>query len=151
MNACTMWLRFLGAVLLGYCWAAAAQVSHLAQSDQRYLAQIELHSAAELEGILHRAELLYSERQYSAADPVIFVLHGAEGRVFLRQSYTENKTLIDLAARLSALQVVDIRVCESWMGGQNIDPAQLLPFVDTVPNGPKEILRLMNEENYSYF
>ena len=151
MNMRSMWLRSLGLLLLVVCYTASAQAPRIPQHDQRYLAQIELHSAAELEGILHRAEEVYSERQYSAGDPVVFVLHGAEGRVFLRQSYTANKSLVDLAARLTALRVVDIRVCESWMGGQNIDPAQLLPFVDTVSNGPEEVRRLMSQDNYSYF
>lgn len=108
-------------------------------------------SAAELEAILRRAEEVYSERQYSAGDPVVLVLHGAEGRVFLGQGYYCKKSLVELAARLTALRVVDISVCESWLVSQNIDPAQLLPFVDTVPHGPDDVRRLMSQENYSYF
>jgi intracellular sulfur oxidation DsrE/DsrF family protein len=140
------------ALLAGFvCTGAWAQEFLPEGSEQRYIARIELHSAAELAGILRRADVLFSERGFEPGEPVVFVLHGAEGRVFLRQSYPQNKSLVDLAARLSALGVVDIKVCETWMGGQNIERAQLLPFVGTVANGPEETLELMNEKHYSYF
>ena len=58
---------------------------------------------------------------------------------------------MDLAARLSAFKVVDIKVCRTWMGGQRLDESQLPPFVATVPFGPAEEKRLMEEENYVYF
>jgi hypothetical protein len=121
------------------------------EDDKHYVARIEVHTAAELLGILSRADKLFSTRQLNTAEPIVFVLHGAEGQVFLRQSYANHKALVDLAAKLSALQVVDIRVCETWMGGQRIDIEQLQPFVDTVPYGPAEIKRLRGDENYLYF
>ncbi len=121
------------------------------EDDNHYLARIEVHTAAELLGILSRADQLFTTRQLDTAEPIVFVLHGAEGRAFLRQSYANNKTLVDLAAKLSALQVVDIRVCETWMGGQHIDSEQLQPFVETVPYGPAEVKRLRSDENYLYF
>lgn len=121
------------------------------RTDTRYLARIQVHSAAELEGILRRADELNSTRPLDPAEPVVFVLHGAEGKVFLRERYSQNKDLVDLAARLSALDVVDIRVCETWMGSQRIDAGQLQPFVHTVPYGPAEIERLRRDEEYVYF
>ncbi len=144
-------MRVLVLLAVGFCMTAAAQGPLNSGSDPRYLAQVELHSAAELQGILRRAEALFNQQGFKVAEPVVFILHGAEGRVFLRQSYPKNKKLVDLAARLSALQVVDIKVCETWMDGQKIDSTQLLPFVDTVPNGPAEVLKMMKEKGYSYF
>jgi hypothetical protein len=131
--------------------AAAEIVPVDEKRAHRYLARIEVHTAAELSGILERTDELFNDQQLDNADPIVFVLHGAEGRVFLRQSYGDNKALVDLAARLSALRVVDIRVCQTWMGGYNIDASQLQPFVDTVPFGPAEVQRLRRDENYSYF
>ena len=120
-------------------------------SDKRDLARVQLHSVEELAGILNRADALFNQSGFRLDEPVVFVLHGAEGKVFLRQSYLKNKSLVDMAARLSALGVVDIKVCETWMGGEKIDRSQLLPFVSTVHNGPQEVLRLLNEGDYSYF
>ncbi len=120
-------------------------------SENLYLARIQVHTSAELAGILKRADELFSTAQLDTSEPIVFVLHGGEGRAFLRQSYASNKALVDLAAKLSALEVVDIRVCETWMGGQRIDASELQPFVDTVPYGPAEVKRLRGEQNYIYF
>lgn len=120
-------------------------------ADALYLARIQVHTALELDGLLQRADALYQQQQGADIDPVVFVLHGVEGRVFLREGYNANKELVDLAARLSALRVVDIRVCERWMGSQGIAVEELQPFVETVPSGPAEIDRLMRTKNYVYF
>ena len=126
--------------------------SEAAVSDSTYyVARIQVHTAAELAGVLQRADQLFQSGRLDSGGAVVFVLHGAEGKVFLRERYDKNKSLVDLAAKLSALGVVDIRVCERWLKGQRLDKSQLLPFVDTVPYGPAEIERLHAEEHYSYF
>ena len=109
------------------------------------------HRREKLAGVLRRAEELYNANQSQTPGPIMFILHGPEGRVFLRGDYDENRSLVDLAARLSALNVVTIHVCETWMRSQGLDSAELLPFVGTVPNGPAEIRRLLAEEQYRYF
>ncbi len=83
--------------------------------------------------------------------PVAFVLHGPEVRVLLRQNYMMYKATVDLAASLSALGVVDIKACETWMGGNQIMVEELQSFVGTVPYGPGEVNRLVKEEDYLYF
>lgn len=141
-------------LLMCCCYSSAlfAEVMLAAgDSENLYLARIQVHTTAELAGILQRAEALFNAEQLDTSEPIVFVLHGGEGRAFLRQSYASNKDLVDLAAKLSALKVVDIRVCETWMGGQRIDARQLQPFVDTVPYGPAEEKRLRGERNYIYF
>jgi intracellular sulfur oxidation DsrE/DsrF family protein len=95
--------------------------------------------------------MLFDDGELAQEAPVAVVLHGAEARAFLRQDYNEHKPLINLAARLTALGAVDIQVCEMWMGSQSLDANQLQPFVGIVPNGPREIRRLIADENYIYF
>jgi uncharacterized protein len=127
----------------------------IAQQDlePRYLAEIELHTEAELLDVLERSEQLLQSGALSigTASPVRFVLHGPEVRALLRENYSQHKDTIDLAARLSALGVVDIKVCETWMGGNRISVEQLPPFIGTVPYGPGEQRRLMSEQGYVYF
>ena len=129
----------------------------LAQSDSAepsaYIAGIELHTAEELQTALKRAEQLLLDGRLALGSqmPVVFVLHGPEVRVLLRQNYLKYKTTVDLAACLSALGVVDIKACETWMGGNQIMVEELQSFVGTVPYGPGELNRLVKEENYLYF
>jgi len=133
--------------------------SHLSSSQSfvqddgpRYLARIELNTKKELMDILRRSEQLFVQNNYQATDqPVALILHGPEAKVFLRGNYSENREIVDLAARLSAFGVVDIKVCEMWMGGESLDGKQLPPFVGAVPFGPAEEKRLVQKEGYVYF
>jgi intracellular sulfur oxidation DsrE/DsrF family protein len=124
-----------------------------AQQSPRYLADIELHTEAELLEALQRSEHLMDEGVLgrNTSSPVRFVLHGPEARILLLQNYSQHKSTVDLAARLSAFGAVDIKVCETWMGGNRVNPSELPPFVGTVPYGPSEESRLRNEEGYIYF
>ena len=104
-------------------------------------------------GVLERADQLFNSGEFNAGDdtPVAFVLHGPEAEVFFSSRYQSNRALVDLAAKLTAFEVVDIKVCKTWIGGEDLDESQLLPFVGTVPFGPEEERRLLEEENYVYF
>ncbi|MFQ3324926.1 MAG: intracellular sulfur oxidation DsrE/DsrF family protein [Pseudomonadales bacterium] len=122
-----------------------------AQASPKYLANIELHTTAELLDVLQRSEMLFDDGDLPQQSPVAVILHGAEARAFLREDYSQNKPLVNLAARLTALGAVDIQVCEVWMGSQSLDAKKLQPFVGIVPYGPSETRRLVAEENYIYF
>lgn len=117
------------------------------------MASIELHSSNEFLGALQRAEVLLNEGSVllDSEYPVEFIMHGPEVHSLLRQNYSENRELVDLAARLSALGVVQIRACEQWMGGHSIDPNDLHSFVGTVSWGAAEVTRLIEEEDYVSF
>jgi hypothetical protein len=122
-------------------------------TESRYLVEIELHTEAELLDALERSEQLFAEGVLTqgATYPVRFVLHGPEVQVLLRENYREHKGTVDLAARLSALGIVDMKVCETWMGHNRVLPGQLPPFIGTVPYAPREARRLMREDGYDYF
>ena len=144
------WPALLLALLVG---AGPSRAQEQGAAEGGFLAAIELHTEAELDGVLRRAEQLLVDGALSQ-DPearVTFVLHGPEVRVLLRRNYLAHKDVVDLAARLSALGVVDIKVCRTWMGGNSVEPAELQPFVETVPYGLTEIRRLVEEESYVYF
>lgn len=133
--------------------AIAMEVVPADKPSSRYIAHIQLHTSDELEKVLERADalLLGGQLHTGQHEPIVFVLHGPEADVFVQGNYIKNKKLVDLAARLTAFQVVDIRVCETWMGGEGVEKSQLPPFVTTVPFGPAETKRLMEEERYVYF
>lgn len=117
-----------------------------------YLARILLNKPEEVETILKRAETYYLESHLSdKLPPIVFVLHGPEVEIFNRNNYQHFKPIIDLAARLQAFKVVDIRICQTQMQAMGEKEELLFPFVGTVPLGSAEIERLLSEERYQYY
>ncbi len=142
---------------------AAVQADHIEQevnvsADEvdddllKRLADIRVHSAEELGRVLGKVDELFVDGGISEQDePVVFLLHGNEALTLYKQNYDQNKNVIDLAAKLSAFGVVDIKVCEVWSKNKGLDNNRLQPFVSTVPFAPGEKRRLVKEEGYQYF
>ena len=99
-------------------------------------------SPGDLTALLNRAERLARATNFSPVNPVTFVLHGDEINLFLRDNHQANQVLVDLAARLDAFQVIDVRVCETWMRDNQVSAADLPPFVETVTFGPSFVAGL---------
>lgn len=118
-----------------------------------YLVRIDQNKPEEVEAALLRAEAFYLERSplLSKSPPIALVLHGPEVEIFFRENYQRYKNIVDLAARLSAFQVVDIKICRTRLRFLEQDEMSLFPFVDTVAFGPDEIARLTDEEGYVRF
>lgn len=123
------------------------------QRSEKYIARIEVHTAEELDQLLNRAEQLFDSGGFESGKdaPIAFVLHGPEAKTLLKQNYQANKSLVDRVARLSAFNVVDVKVCRTWLGGESIGLDQLPPFIMTIPFGPAELDRLIEQEGYVYF
>ncbi len=115
------------------------------------LANIELHTPEEIESVLLRAEkYIDAYNKFPQSSPIVFVLHGEEAEVFRKKNYQKYKQIVDLAARLEAYNVVDIKVCEMWMRVNNMEAGDVPAFVDTVSFGPWEEFKL-KREGYVYF
>ena len=116
-----------------------------------YVAEIKLHTAAEVEQMLRRAEVYINDiDQYPNFEPIKVILHGPELRVFDRKNYQEYKELVGLAARLEAFNVIDVQVCEERMIKDGILMSDLPSFIESVPFGPSEEKRLL-KRGYQYF
>ncbi len=133
--------------------AFATMAQEATPQEQHYVADIELQTVEEFRQLLERAEQLLLEGAVSGGDEaeVTFVLHGPVVRNLLRQNYLANKKTVDLAASLSAMGVIEVKACRTWMGGHGVNEEDLQPFVETVAYGPGEVLRLAKEKNYIYF
>ena len=154
------WVRiaFLGVLMsCGWVMNATAQNGYVAspsslQQGANYLARIGQNNPAEIDQALSRIEQLFMiEAAGFQYEPVVIVLHGPEVAVFERQNYHQFKHIVHKAARLSAFNVVDIRVCETRLDTLGSAVNNLVPFVGTVPYGPAEIQRLTGEEGYLHF
>jgi len=151
-------MQILASVLLLVCLnsaTAGVEVTPLLEVNTDipgYLARIEKNDPEEVKQALHKAEQYYLDNNMSPALPVIaFVLHGPEVEIFFRDNYERYKPIVDLAARLSALNVVDIKICRTRLRFLESNTSKLFPFVGSVPFGPAEIERLTGEEGYVYF
>ncbi len=118
---------------------------------QKLQADVALHTLDELKKLLLQAEKIANgETQYNTDEAIAVVLHGEEIKAFMRSNYRTNKELVDLAARLDAFNVIDVKVCKRWMGANGIMANQLPPFVEPVPYGAGERDRL-KKAGYAYF
>ncbi len=117
-----------------------------------YLARIEQDNPQEVERALRKAEQYYLDNGMNPALPAIaFVLHGPEVEIFFRANYARYKPIVDLAARLSAFNIVDIKICRTRLRFLEAPASSLFPFVGTVPFGPSEIERLTDQEGFVQF
>ncbi len=144
-----------------------AQVNHSEAADQLitadiktltgYVARINLDKADQVYEALQRAEAYFQKKQQPsptlspAVPPIAFVIYGPDVGIFFKENYSEFKPIVDLAARLSALEVIEVKVCQVSYEREGLDRSTLLPFVSTVPFGPAEISRLLDDQRYEFF
>ncbi len=108
-----------------------------------HIALLHAHTPEELFDILDQAEDWANARSEYPDNPIAIVLHGQEANAFVKSNYQMHQALVDKAAKLDAFNVVDIKICETWMGMNQVRRDQLPAFVDTVPFGPGEEKRLL--------
>ena len=148
-------LRRLASLLLlvSLLWMVPAIAQQPDSSGVRYVADIELQSSRQLTGLLQRASqlLLDGVAAQDGIPKVSFVLHGPVIKDLLKQNYAGNLQMVNLAASLSALQVVEIKVCRTWMGLNDVHESDLQPFVVPVNLAGSEVERLREKKNYLDF
>lgn len=134
-------------------WLLPLAAQEQAPRGARYVADIELESSLELTEILQRASQLLVEGAavQGGGARVTFVLHGPVIRDLLRQNYLASRELVDLAASLSAMQVIQIEVCRTWMSLNGVYEEDLQPFVAPVDLASSELRRLRREQGYLDF
>ncbi len=116
------------------------------------VARVDFEQADQLLGALERAEAYYQQEGLNLSHPpVAFVIFGPPVSIFFKENYQKNQKVVDLAAKLTALKVIDVKVCQFSYIKAGLDGEDLLPFVSTVPFGPDELTRLIEDEDYSYF
>lgn len=138
---------------VGFLWTLQGATQGLPPVQERFVADIELQTAEQFAQLLERAEALLVEgvAPQDEEPTVTFVLHGPVIKDLLRQNYGNSTDLVNLAASLSALQVVEIKVCRTWMGSNDVLEGDLQPFVTPVNLWRSELERLRTEESYLDF
>ena len=115
--------------------------------NKSYLFDVSDHSIEELEALLERAEEITqsSANKYDKLD-IVMILHGPDINWFTQQNYEQNKQLVDLAAKLDAYDIIDLKVCETAMSNRGLEREQIPSFIESVPYSPDEMKRLLKED-----
>ena len=115
-----------------------------------FVADISLHTEAELETLLSRVEQLLERPRKSGEAPLVaLVLHGPEVEFFALKNYPQYREMVDHAAKLAALGAVDISICQTQMRTRGIGEDEVPAFLRQVPYGPGEVRRLL-DSGYVY-
>ena len=130
---------------------AQASISEQDVLPERAVLDISVHSLDEMRIVLERAEVVAarSGKHWSEAS-IVLVLHGPEVEYFSTRNYGQYKDIVDQAARLDALDIVDVKICQTMMAIRGIARDDIPPFIEQVPNGEVEVERLVGE-GYVYF
>ncbi|TAM44231.1 MAG: hypothetical protein EPN55_11685 [Gammaproteobacteria bacterium] len=134
-------LSFLVLTLIGA--NAPAEQPATPAPEARYLFQVVLHTPAEIEKLLARAEqLAATQRPSDRRAGIALVLHGPEVELFARRNYAKYRQLVDRAAKLDADGVIEVKMCQTEMRSRGIREQDVPGFIELVPYGPDEEERL---------
>lgn len=121
-----------------------------AEQPAGYVADISVHSEAELQTLLGRVEQLLERPRTAGEAPLVsLVLHGPEVEYFALKNYQQYREVVDHAAKLAALGAVDISICQTQMRSHGIAEDEVPAFLRQVPYGPGEVQRLL-DQGYVY-
>ncbi len=120
--------------------------THFNVGNNSYLFDVSDHSLEELEALLGRADEItqMSSDDYDKLD-IVMILHGPDIDWFTQQNYEQNKQLVDLAEKLDAYDIIDMKVCETAMSSLGVEREEIPPFIESVPYSPDEMKRLLKE------
>ncbi len=121
------------------------------RNDGRYVIDVTLHTAKEIEALLTRAEELYESGnkknngiKYTRVG-IALVLHGNEIKFFDKKYYKKYKKIVDKAAKLDANDVIEIKICNTKMKELGLKKDDMPPFAEIVPYGPDEVDNLIRK------
>lgn len=130
-------------------WGSAKELD-IQYRGQKVVYDTAVNSVAELTSVLDRASYLSA---LNGADPfdnkIVITLHGGEIPFFAIKNYPKYKALMDRAQSLTVGGIIEFRMCKIAAEGQGFKPKDIHGFVNMVPMGDAEIIRLQ-QEGYAY-
>lgn len=128
-----------------------ARVTPTEYKPMKVVYDVTTGDAGELAHVLDRVSYL---SKITGADPfeqsIVLVLHGASPRFFALKNYSQYKELQSRAQSLTVGDVIKIKMCKLAAEGQGFKPDDIHGFVELVPMGDAEIVRLQYEEAHAY-
>ena len=131
-------------------WGSAS-VTPTEYKPQKVVYDVHVKTVEALESVFDRASYL---SKITGADPfdqsIVLVLHGPELSFFAIRNYNKYKTLMRRAQSLVESEALKIKMCRIAAEGQGFKPEDIHGFVEMVPMGDAEIVRLQYEEGHAY-
>lgn len=131
-------------------WGGATTVQ-IEYKPQKVVYDVSVNNLRAMESVLDRASYL---SKITGADPfdssIVLVLHGGEIPFFAIDNYAQYKDLVHRAQSLVESEVLKIKMCRLAAEGHGFKPKDIHGFIDMVPMGDAEIIRLQNEEQHAY-
>jgi intracellular sulfur oxidation DsrE/DsrF family protein len=129
----------------------SANITSTKYKPQKVVYDVHVKTASAVESVLDRASHL---SMITGADPfeqsIVLVLHGKELSFFAIENYGKYKELMKRAQSLVDSEVLSIRMCKIAAQSQGYSADDIHGFVEMVPMGDAEIIRLQYEEGHAY-
>ena len=130
---------------------AAASVSETEYKPQKVVYDVNTETIEGLDSVISRASYLST---ITGADPfdqsIVLVSHGPEIAFFATKNREKYKNLMQRAQSLVDSEVITIRMCRVAAESFGYKPEDINDFVEMIPMGDAEIIRLQNEEDHAY-
>ena len=128
-----------------------ADVTQTKYNPQKVVYDVHVKTVEAVESVLDRASYLST---ITGADPfdqsIILVLHGKELSFFAIKNYEKYKELVHRAQSLVESEALTIKMCKIAAQSQGFAAEDIHGFIEMVPMGDAEIIRLQYEEAHAY-
>ena len=118
---------------------------------QKVVYDVTTGDLEEMQHVLNRSSHL---SKITGADPfeqsIVLVLHGSSIKLFATENTNKYQSMLQRAQSLSESEAISIRMCELSAQGQGYQAEDIHGFVNMVPMGDAEIIRLQYEEGHAY-
>ena len=135
----------------GFAPGSGAKILDIDYKPPKVVYDVAVSSVGKVNGVLDRASYLST---LTGADPfessIILVLHGNEIEYFARKNEQKYHELMVRAKSLVDSEALKIRMCRIAAKGHGFEPEDIQGFVEMVPMGDAEIVRLQTEEGHAY-
>ena len=129
----------------------SATVTPTEYKPQKVVYDVHVKTVKAVESVLDRASYLST---ITGADPfdqsIVLVLHGTELSFFAVENYKKYKELMHRAQSLVESEALTIKMCKIAAQSQGYSPEDIHGFIEMVPMGDAEIIRLQYEEAHAY-
>lgn len=118
---------------------------------QKVVYDVHVTTEKEVESVLDRASHL---SKITGADPfdqsIVLVLHGPELHFFAIKNFSKYRGLMQRAQSLVESEALTIKMCKIAAESQGYLPKDIHGFIEIIPMGDAEIIRLQYEEDHVY-
>ena len=134
-----------------YAPGTGAKILEIDYKPPKVVYDVAVNSVGKLTSVLDRASYL---SKITGADPfetsIVLVLHGNEIEYFARKNENKHQELMVRARSLVTAETLKIRMCRIAAEGHGFKPEDIQDFVEMIPMGDADIVRLQNEEGHAY-